>query len=240
MKKFIKIGIIGVIGIAILLGVLVYRGVLTFSLPLLLKYPVKGVDVSHYQGDINWQVLSGENIKFAIIKATEGSSHEDENFAYNYEEAKKTSLYIGAYHFFSFDSPGRKQAENYIKAVPKDEDNLPPVIDFEFYGDKKQYPPQKEEVLKELGEMLISLESYYGKKPIIYVTQATYEQYIKGTYDSYPIWMRSLLIEPNMQWTIWQYANWGFLKGYEGAERRIDLNVFNGSIEEFEQFIQGE
>ena len=62
----------------------------------------------------------------------------DDNFAYNYSEARKTGLRVGAYHFFSYDSEGSTQADNFIETVENFEGMLPPVIDLEFYGDKRQ------------------------------------------------------------------------------------------------------
>ena len=76
-----------------------------------------GIDVSAYQGEIDWQILSKNNIFFAYIKATEGSSFVDKNFAYNFSEAQKTDLHVGAYHFFSYDSSGEIQAQNFIENV---------------------------------------------------------------------------------------------------------------------------
>ena len=96
---------------------LVWNGVVILNGFSADKYPVKGVDVSSYQGEINWEILSEQNISFAFIKATEGSSLVDKNFAYNFEEAKKTSIAVGAYHFFSYDSKGETQAENFINTV---------------------------------------------------------------------------------------------------------------------------
>ena len=99
------------------------------------EYAVRGVDVSSYQGKIDWQTLSEQGIDFAFIKATEGSSFADRNFEYNCIEVRKTPLRWGAYHFFSYDSGGDTQADNFIKTVPVTENMLPPVIDLEFYGD---------------------------------------------------------------------------------------------------------
>lgn len=113
-----------------------YNGIIIFNYPSEEKYEIRGIDVSAYQGNISWSVLSEQGIKFAFIKATEGSSFVDEKFNINYEKANKTNLKIGAYHFFSYDSEGSAQADNFIKNVPKTEDMLPPVVDIEFYGDK--------------------------------------------------------------------------------------------------------
>ncbi|MBR4257050.1 MAG: lysozyme, partial [Clostridia bacterium] len=81
---------------------LFYFGVLHINNPSKSIYPVRGVDVSHYQGDVDWETLSKQGISFAFIKATEGSSYVDLTFEKNYVEANKTVLRVGAYHFFSF------------------------------------------------------------------------------------------------------------------------------------------
>lgn len=204
------------------------------------KYPVRGVDVSAYQGDIDWEILADQGIHFAFIKATEGSGFVDSCFQKNFENARKTELRIGAYHFFSYDSSGKTQAENFIKTVPKSEGMLPPVVDIEFYGDKRKNLPDKEKTQKELTELFQTLEKYYGMKPILYVTHQSYRLYIAGTYDEYPIWIRNIYTAPglflNRDWTFWQYSDHMKLEGYFGEEEYIDVNVFHGSLEEFYRF----
>lgn len=116
------------------------------------RYDVQGVDVSHYQGDIDWQILQRNQIDFAYIKATEGSSHIDEKFEVNWQEASKTNVTIGAYHFFSFDSPGKEQAEWFIDSIGDLSGKLPPVVDIEYYGNKEANPPDEETVIENLQE----------------------------------------------------------------------------------------
>lgn len=87
-------------------ALLIYHGVILLNNPSETEYPVRGVDVSSYQGEIDWGVLSAQNLDFAFIKATEGSSMVDPCFAYNFSEAQKCDISVGAYHFFSYDSPG--------------------------------------------------------------------------------------------------------------------------------------
>ena len=175
------------------------------------QYPVKGIDVSSYQGEIDWEILSKQDISFAFIKATEGSSFVDKNFAYNFEQAKKTSLAVGAYHFFSYDSAGETQAENFISTVEPFEGVLPPVIDLEFYGDKEKNPPEREQVTEQLKIMLDRLEEYYHQKPIIYATEKSYKLYLSNDFDDYDIWIRNVLTKPQLSdgrsWTFWQYTN---------------------------------
>jgi len=224
--------------LSVLIAFLFFCGILQINNPSKQRYPVTGVDVSSYQGNINWEELSRNDIKFAYIKATEGSSYVDPKFKYNWEEAGKTELRIGAYHFFSFDSPGITQAENFINTVPIQEDTLPPVIDVELYGDKEQNLPDEATVKQELGIMIELLEDHYGKAPILYVTEKTYKLYIDKHFPNSSLWVRSVYEKPkyinNDKWILWQYSNRKILSGYRGKERFIDMNVYNGTVEEFD------
>ena len=85
---------------------LYHWGILQFNHPDAETYPVQGIDVSTYQGTIDWPVLASNDLTFAFIKATEGSSFQDEKFKYNWENAGKTHLKVGAYHFFSYETSG--------------------------------------------------------------------------------------------------------------------------------------
>ncbi len=191
-----------------------------------------GVDVSSYQADIDMDELKDQGIEFIYIKATEGSGMQDDRFIENWEKAKKAGLLSGAYHFFSYDSKGETQAENFINTVGKDlKGHLLPVVDVEYYGDKEEYPPLKEDVVRELKIFLDLLEKGYGVKPMIYTRSDIYERYLKEDFDEYRKWISSLYtpISWNYRddWYIWQYLNKGELKGYTGGEKYIDLNVLN-------------
>jgi len=216
---------------------LVWNGTILLNNPSEEKYPVRGVDVSAYQGEIDWQTLAAQDFDFAFIKATEGSTFVDKNFAFNFEQAQNTGLAVGAYHFFSYDSPGKTQAENFISNVAPFDGMLPPVIDLEFYGDKEKHPPERAYVDAELTAMIDMLTDYYGVSPIIYATEKSYELYLEGGYENCDIWIRNVITEPdisdNRPWTFWQYTNRGKMDGYNGEERFIDINVFTGTEADF-------
>lgn len=201
---------------------------------------VRGVDVSHYQGDIDWQVLSAEDIDFAFIKATEGSTYADPKFEKNWKNALKTDLRTGAYHFFSYDSPGNTQATNFISHVPLHAGMLPPVIDVEFYGGNEKNPPPAKEAVPQLRIMVDALREHYGLSPIIYATEKSYRLYISGNFDDCDIWIRSVYSAPSLSdgrnWTFWQYSNRHILNGYQGKEKFIDMNVFNGTSADFSAY----
>lgn len=238
--KLICFALLGLGLISVIAAILVYNGVILLNNPSKTKYPVRGVDVSVYQGDIDWSVLAKQNISFAFIKATEGSSFVDKNFEYNFLNAKQQNISVGAYHFFSFDSLGKTQAENFIKNVKPFNGMLPPVIDFEFYGDKQKNPPKAEDILPELNILIAELKNHYGLSPIIYATKESYEMYLANNYNDCDIWIRDVIFTPklsdNRQWTFWQYTNREKLDGYSGQEKYIDLNVFGGSQEEFSNY----
>lgn len=203
-------------------------------------FPVKGVDVSSYQGEIDWEVLAKEagGLDFAFVKATEGSAHTDGRFAYNYKEAQRVGLRVGAYHFFSFDSGGDTQAQNFIDNVPACENMLPPVVDVEFYGQYRDSPKPADEVVPELRRMLEELEAHYGIKPLIYATGASRSLYIEENFPEYELWVRSVYLKPSSDsgWTFWQHSDTARLDGYVGEEKCIDMNVFNGSREDFDAY----
>ena len=224
--------------ICVLLACSVSRGYIHINGFSASKYAIKGVDVSHYQGEIDWSEIREQGIGFAYIKATEGSSHVDDRFAYNYENAKNAGIRAGAYHFFSFDSPGKTQAENFINNVGEYSEMLPPAADVEFYGDKRTNRPDAESVRKELKDFLGALEERYKTKPVIYVTEDIYDLYIDGYFRGYPLWVRSIWGTPpkGIEWTFWQYTDKGRLEGFAGDETYIDLNVFSGTKEEWEVF----
>ena len=131
------------------------------------EWEVFGVDVSSYQGEVDWPVLAEQGVDFAFIKATEGSLLQDRRFAANWAGAAAAGVRAGAYHFLSYDSPGETQADNFIAAVPVTEGALPPVVDIEFYGEYLDTPPEKERVRAILDPLLERLEAHYGVKPIL-------------------------------------------------------------------------
>ncbi len=204
-------------------------------------YEIKGVDISHYQGEVDMQVLEEQGMWFVIVKATEGSSYVDERFEENWKNVGKTDMFSGAYHFFSFDSSGKTQAENFINTVGDLSEKLIPVVDVEYYGDKEKNPPSQKEVVRELSEYMHILEEKYGVKPMIYTTYTVYHRYIKENFSDYPLWIRNVYFKPGVdlerKWDFWQYSDTTELDGYRGKEKYIDCNVFYGGQAELKVYI---
>lgn len=238
-KKMIGIIFAGVMVLFLAAGILI--GTKIFSMtPFLAKgYELQGVDVSHYQGEIDWNRIEEQGIQFAYIKATEGSRSVDAAFRQNWQEISRTGLYAGAYHFFSFDSAGQDQACHFINTVGELRGKLVPAVDVEYYGDKEKNPPDKEILCRELQTMLDKLEEQYGVKPAIYTTYPVYYRYLNEDFEGYPLWIRNVYFSPNMdmrgKWAIWQYSDTTELEGYEGEEPFIDRNVYSGTVREWKE-----
>ena len=233
MKKFTRLILILLV-LAGLLGSAEYA--IRHKLIVINDYFVKeddtiGVDLSEYQGEVDMDVLTSQGIRFVIIKATEGSGHTDPYFAVNWENVKKTGVLAGAYHFFSFDSSAVTQAEQYIRTVGSLKGMMRPIVDIEFYADKKENPPTAEEVRREVGIFLELLENEYHVKPMIYASEEVYKKYLSGYFDEYPRWVISMyypaFVQNGSDWLLWQYSDRGELSGFNGREKYIDLNVLN-------------
>lgn len=228
-----------VAGIVAIVAALVWSGVIWPNRTPAAEYEVRGVDVSSYQGDIDWPVLAAQDLDFAFIKATEGSSHTDPEFEGNWADALGTDLVVGAYHFMSFESPGESQLENIIATVPAEPGTLAPVVDLEYYGEFVDTPPTAQELRAILDPLLAGIEEHYGQPAILYTTESIWETYLTDGYDDVPLWIRSVYETPDLpigtRWTFWQYSDHDKLDGYSGEEEFIDLNVFRGSLEDLNE-----
>lgn len=221
------------IGILLFLIYFVYNGYIWVNTPDSKKYKVRGIDVSNHQGVIKWNDVKKQGFEFAYIKSTEGKDYKDKYFEDNWINTKAAGISRGAYHFFTFGSSGLEQAANFISTVPVEKDSLPVVIDIEFGGNSKNIP-DRDKLRKELKNFIYEVESTYKNKPILYLTYDSYNKYIKGDFEEYSIWVRDIFKFPNFDngqnWTLWQYCNRGRVKGITGF---VDINVFNGSLSEF-------
>lgn len=189
------------------------------------KYPVRGIDVSHHQGKIDWRRVAADDVAFAVIKATEGGDHVDDTFTTNLNEARAAGLAVGAYHFFTFCRPGADQAQNFLTVVPRGQPMLPPVVDIEFGGNcPRRLTP--DELRLELDAFLQPVEAQFGKPAIIYLIGEAVDLY-DAVMPARERWVRSLVLHPgHEEWVYWQYHNRGSVDGIEGP---VDLNVLQGT-----------
>ena len=195
-------------------------------------YEIHGIDISHYQGIIDWEklqhaMIAGCPLRFIIIKSTEGASKLDENFYDNFENARNYGYIRGAYHFWSVHSSARDQAYHFLKKVHLKEGDLPPVLDVEH----KPANLSIEEFQTDILTWLHIVEDKYHVKPIIYTYYKFKQQYLsKPVFDDYPYWIAHYYVdkvEYKGAWKFWQHTDAGQLPGIKGY---IDFNIYNGSF----------
>ena len=92
---------------------------------------VKGIDVAHWEPEIDWARVRAHEIRFAFIKATQGTDFVDDKFLPHWTGAKQAGILRGAYHFIDPRVDGRRQAEHFLRTVKVEPGDLPPVLDLE-------------------------------------------------------------------------------------------------------------
>jgi lysozyme len=190
-------------------------------------YPIKGIDLSHHNGNVSWAKLNDakgdHNIRFIIFKATESKSVADRTFAGHFANARRHNFIAGAYHFFIPWIPAKMQARNYIRHVHLHSGDLPPIVDIERYSKIMSRNRYQQNLLK----MLQILEKHYGAVPIIYCHVPLYEYYFNNyEFRKYSVWLavyrRRMVFNDN--WIFWQYTEKGRLSG---IGYNVDVSVFN-------------
>lgn len=208
-----------------------------FGIRLPMRFEIHGIDVSKFQGDIQWKKVANVKfpgdipLRFVFVKATEGATLTDRKFKQNFSEAKKSGFVCGAYHFYIPWRDPVAQADNFVKNVKLNKGDLAPVLDIEVNALR----PDRE-IIKDLQTWLRLVEKHYGIKPIIYTNQHFYFKFVKGNLDDYPLWIADYSKEtlshyPESQLHFWQHSKAGWIPGIKG---KVDFNVFVQSESDFE------
>jgi lysozyme len=193
------------------------------------RFPLRGIDVSHHQGTIDWpRVAASGEVQFAYVKATEGTDHIDDRFDANWAGARDAGLRVGAYHFFSFCRPGGAQAMNFLRAVHTHAGVLPPAVDVEYEGNCA-VPSHPADIRRELEAWLTEVEVRIGMAPVIYFTRDSYAALKGAAHARHRIWIRSLGTEPDplVSWTSWQFTDEARIPG---IARTVDMSVARSSL----------
>lgn len=186
-----------------------------------------GIDVSKYQGKINWQkVARDSHIQFVYIKASEGSGHVDSKYKRNFKEAKTAGMKVGSYHFFIGRKSPKEQFINYNKYVDKYKQDLIPVVDVEAAGNRYIGRAQLQNNLHEFMDLI---KREYGKYPILYSQYGFNNKMLAPEYNKYYIFIarygtQKPVLNGNGKYNIWQYSEKGKINGIKG---HVDLNRFD-------------
>ena len=205
-------------------------------------YDIHGIDISHYQGAIDWELLRDQGtiddcpIRFVMIKATEGSTKVDDRFEENFSMAREYGFTRGAYHYYSTQSTAGAQAAHFIKTVKLERGDLPPVLDVE----QKPRSQSVQDFQAGVLEWLRRVENYYGVKPILYTYYKFKMDYLNDSvFNQYPYWIAHYYVdtlEYQGDWKFWQHTDAGSLPGIKGP---VDFNIYNGSFYDLRQLTIG-
>lgn len=206
-----------------------------------------GIDVSHWQGQINWSAVAGDGIRFAYMKATEGTTYTDPEFDRNYIRSYNAGIIRGAYHFGLPDrSSGAAQGRFFVGNGGNwsaDGRTLPPVLDIEYnpYG-ADCYGLSDGQMVNWIADFSSTVKSMSGRYPAIYTTTDWWRR-CTGNYggfaDTNPLWIARWASDPGTlpngwsYYTIWQYTSTGRVAGISG---NVDRDVFNGSNDRLRAF----
>lgn len=186
---------------------------------------VFGIDVSHHQGAINWNMVATDSkAGFVYIKGTESTSHVDDEYERNIREAKRLGIPVGTYHFFSPKASGLIQYQNFASIVDIRMQDLIPVVDVEHRGKVSlaYFHTQLKTLLEEI-------ERAYGVKPIIYTGVNFYNKYLAGMYRKYRFFIARYNTDEQPELcedvpiVLWQFTSQGNINGIKGHVDRSCL-----------------
>jgi len=198
----------------------------------------QGIDVSHWQGDIKWNLVKSDGFSFAFIKATEGVDYEDPCFSKNIKAAKEAGILVGAYHFCTPASveDAINEAGHFINVIKKYGGfnilDLPPVIDIE-----KNQGLTKQQISKIVSAWIEKVKEQVNAQPIIYSYAYFIQDYLDQSLSDIPLWLAHYDSKPTLNCSGWK--NWLFLqytdKGQvNGIKGNVDLNQYSGPRAELE------
>lgn len=198
---------------------------------------MSGIDVSHYQGKVDWEKVRRAGIVFAFVKASEGVTMTDPLFERNWRSSAKSKMLRGAYHFFRPQFDPVEQADHFLDLVYDDPGELPPTLDIEALGNLSP-----DNAISGARRWMRVVEEQLKRKPIVYTGSAFWRKTLSDSpaFAEHPLWIahytsgpRPLLPSAWSKWTFWQFTQEGRVPGIMG---KVDLNAFCGSLPELTLF----
>lgn len=179
-----------------------------------------GIDVSHFQGDVDWPSIA-HKLGFAFIKGTEGMAYVDPKFKANAQNLKLNNINFGVYHFYLPNEDPKKQAEHFLQTIQGVSPELRPVLDVEL-----SQGLDKKAISKGVTTWLNIVETALGCTPILYSYASFYDSYLGREFNDYPFWLAGFTdqLKPPVSRNnvdIWQYSEKGMVSGVSGA---VDLD----------------
>ena len=215
---------------------------------------VYGIDLSHFQADIDWNNLAlycdkngnvfnkpakdktyMQPVFFAYIKSTEGATIKDEMFSIRMIEAERHGIVKGTYHFLRLGSPIEAQLKNFFETATYTKGDLPPALDIEMENEILQYGVAQMQSMA--LKWLEDVEKKMGVRPIIYTRENLRNKYLNDSrFKKYQFWIARYSDNgpDNFDWQIWQKTEKGQMGGHKG---NVDINLFRGNYDALKKYI---
>jgi lysozyme len=193
----------------------------------------RGVDVSQYEGTIDWATVAKSGISFGIARVSDGMTH-DPTFARNWAGMKANGIVRGAYQFFRPRHPGAQQADDFLDQFTLEAGDLPPTLDVEVTDGQSSTT-----IAAEIADWVAEVEKRTGRTPMIYASPGLWKDFGQRSSDGCDLWVAHWGVSaPTLptgwsRWTIWQYQNDGHVPGIAG---NVDLDRFNGTTADLQTY----
>jgi lysozyme len=194
-----------------------------------------GIDVSHFQGTVNWTEVAGSGVAFAFAKATDGITYVDPDFAVNWPAMQSAGLLRGAYHFYEPADDPASQAQNFLSTVSLASGDLPPVLDVETLGDVSSG-----ELWSGVAAWLQAVQAATGRQPILYLAPEFWDDNSPDlALTSYPLWLADYASQPTLPngWTTWHFWQHSETGTVPGVSTSVDLDLFNGTLAQLQEWL---
>lgn len=194
-----------------------------------------GIDVSHFQGTVNWQEVAASGAVFAFVKATQGITYVDPQFAVNWPAMKEVGLLRGAYHFYEPADDPQSQAQHFLSTVKPEPGDLPPVLDVEINGGVSG-----QQLWSGVSAWLQAVQSATGRQPLVYTAPGFWNSNSPDlALTCHPLWLADYASKPTLPegwttWQFWQHSQTGTVAGVSGS---VDLDCFNGTAQQLREWI---
>jgi len=219
---------------------------------------VDGIDVSHWQGTIDWTAVKNSGVDFAFMKATQGNNYVDPTFQANIQNATAAGVLVGPYHFCDVDTDidnpldPVNEANHFLSQIEPYYDTglyLPPVADVEGLPEFPTYAEGRAFISNWVQVFSDTINDSLGVRPIIYTSKSGANTYytspVASSHELWVAWWKGTgtsnppvpsdtpLWNP---WQFWQYSNQGSVPGIGG---HVDLDVFDGTLTQLGQIAIG-
>ncbi len=190
----------------------------------------KGIDISKWQGDVDFAKVKESGVEVVYIKASEGIDYIDPNFEKNYAGAKAQGLKIGFYHFLTATTKelAKRQADFFASIISDKQYDCKPAMDYEVFGNLT-----KDQINEIALTFLDELKEKTGKDVVIYTNTYSANERFDNNVAKYPIWVAQYGVDnPDKlenwpEWVGFQYSETGEVPGIAGF---VDLDKFTDGI----------